>query len=143
MALIIFEKLDERMDIFIVDDSAMIRDHIAAMLSHIPNTRITGRADDAPLAIHDIAQQPPDVVLLDIRLRASNGMEVLRYVASQYPATKVIILSNHAEQESRELFMNAGAHQFFDKSLEFDKVRDSVATLAESASKTVRQAASS
>jgi DNA-binding NarL/FixJ family response regulator len=45
---------------------------------------------------------------------------------------KVIILSNHAEKESRELFMNAGAHQFFDKSLEFDKVQAAVAMLAAS-----------
>ena len=126
---------DRRMDIFIVDDSAIIRDHIAAMLNQIPNTRITGRADDAPAAIHDIAQRPPDVVVLDISLRTSNGLDVLRFVVNEYPATKVIMLSNHAEKESRELFMNAGAHQFFDKSLEFEKVRDAVATLAASAAK--------
>ena len=127
------KKADARMDIFIVDDSAVIRDHIAAVLNRIPNTRSTGRADDAPEAIHEITQSPPDVVVLDIRLRASNGMEVLRYVASRFPATKVIILSNHAEKESRELFMSAGAHQFFDKSLEFEKIHDAVATLAASA----------
>ena len=118
------------MNVFIVDDSAIIRDHIAAMLNQIPNTRITGLAEDAPEAIHDIAQQHPDVVVLDIRLRTSNGMDVLRYVVRECPATKVIILSNHAERESRELFMSAGAHQFFDKSLEFDKVHDAIAALA-------------
>jgi DNA-binding NarL/FixJ family response regulator len=120
------------MDIFIVDDSAMIRDHIAAMLNDIPNTRVTGLAEDAPEAIHDIAKCLPDVVVLDIALRASNGLDVLRFVAREYPKMKVIILSNHAEKESRELFMNAGAHQFFDKSLEFDKVQAAVAMLAAS-----------
>ncbi|MEQ1517646.1 MAG: response regulator [Usitatibacteraceae bacterium] len=118
------------MDIFIVDDSAVIREHIAAMVNQIPNTRITGRAEDAPEAIHDIGQMQPDVVVLDIRLRASNGMDVLRYVVSECPGTKVIILSNHAEKESRELFMSAGAHDFFDKSLEFDKVHAAIAALA-------------
>ena len=130
-----FEKVNGPMDIFIVDDSAMIRDHIVAILRHIPNTKITGQADDAPEAIREIARCPPDLVVLDIRLRASNGLDVLQFVAREYPATKVIILSNHAQPESRELFMNAGAHQFFDKSLEFDKIHDAVATLAESASK--------
>lgn len=120
------------MDIFIVDDSAAIRDHIAALLESIPNTKVTGLADDAPEAIHDISQGPPDVLVLDIRLRASNGMDVLRFVASKYPATKVFILSNHAEKESRELFLDAGAHQFFDKSLEFDKLHDEIAALASS-----------
>jgi DNA-binding NarL/FixJ family response regulator len=123
------------MDIFIVDDSAMIRDHIAAMLNRIPNTRITGRAEAAPEAIRDISLSPPDVVVLDIRLRASNGLDVLRFVNHKYPATKVIILSNHAEKESRALFMDAGAHQFFDKSLEFDKIQDAVASLAAAAGK--------
>ena len=118
------------MDIFIVDDSAIIREHIVAMLTRISNTKIIGQADDAPEAIQEIARNRPDLVMLDIALRASNGMDVLRYVAREYPATKVIILSNHSEPESRELFLNAGAFQFFDKSLEFDKVRDAIDRLA-------------
>lgn len=118
------------MNIFIVDDSAVIRDHIAAMIGRITNTNITGLANDAPEAIKDIARCPPDLVVLDIALKTSNGMDVLRFVARECPATKVIILSNHSEPESRELFLNAGAYQFFDKSLEFDKIRDAVTALA-------------
>lgn len=118
------------MDIFIVDDSAIIREHIVAMLIRIANTKITGQADDAPEAIQEIARNPPDLVVLDIALRSSNGMDVLRYVSREYPATKVIILSNHSEPESRELFLNAGAYQFFDKSLEFEKIRDAIDRLA-------------
>lgn len=125
-----YGKVDGRMDIFVVDDSAIIREHIATMLGRIANIRITGQADDAPAAIEGIARNPPDVVVLDISLRTSNGMDVLRYVARECPATKVIILSNYSEPESRELFLNAGAYQFFDKSLEFDKIRDAVAKLA-------------
>lgn len=118
------------MDIFIVDDSTIIREHIVAMLTRISNTRITGQTDDAPEAIQEIARNPPDLVVLDIALRTSNGMDVLRYVSREYPATKVIILSNHSEPESRELFLNAGAYQFFDKSLEFEKIRDAIDKLA-------------
>jgi DNA-binding NarL/FixJ family response regulator len=118
------------MNIFIVDDSAIIRDHIVALLGRISNIAITGQAEDAPEAIEDIARNPPDVVVLDIALRTSNGMDVLRYVSREYPATKVIVLSNNAELESREIFLNAGAYQFFDKSLEFEKIRDSVTILA-------------
>ena len=118
------------MDIFIVDDSAIIREHIVAMLTRISNTKITGQANDAPEAIEEIARNPPDLVVLDIALRSSNGMDVLRYVSREYPATKVIILSNHSEPESRELFLYAGAYQFFDKSLEFEKIRDAIDKLA-------------
>ena len=118
------------MDIFIVDDSTVIREHIATMLGRIANANVTGQADDAPAAIEDIARNPPDLVVLDIALRTSNGMDVLRYVSRECPATKVIILSNHSEPESRELFLNAGAYLFFDKSLEFEKIRDAVAKLA-------------
>ena len=118
------------MDIFIVDDSTIIREHIVAMLTRISNTRITGQTDDAPEAIQEITRNPPDLVVLDIALHTSNGMDVLRYVSREYPATKVIILSNHSEPESRELFLNAGAYQFFDKSLEFEKIRDAIDKLA-------------
>lgn len=100
------------------------------MLGQIANAHVTDSAEDAIGAIRSIAQNRPDVIVLDIALRASNGMEVLRYVTRECPATRVIILSNHAELESRELFLKAGAYQFFDKSLEFDKIRESVALLA-------------
>ena len=123
------------MNIFIVDDSAIIRDHIAAMLGRISNANVTGEADDAPEAIAGIVRNPPDLVVLDIALRTSNGMDVLRYVSRECPATKVIILSNHSEPESRELFLNAGAYQFFDKSLEFDNIRDAITKLANPAPK--------
>ena len=118
------------MDIFIVDDSTIIREHIVAMLTRISNTKIIGQADDAPEAIEEITRNPPDLVVLDIALRTSNGMDVLRHVSREHPATKVIILSNHSEPESRELFLNAGAYQFFDKSLEFEKIRDAIDKLA-------------
>lgn len=118
------------MNVFIVDDSASIRDRIATMLSGISNTRMVGTAETADEAIEQIAASPPDVVVLDIRLRASNGLDVMRYVARECPATKVIILSNHSEDESRALFMKAGAHDFFDKSLEFDNIRSALTRLA-------------
>jgi DNA-binding NarL/FixJ family response regulator len=116
--------------VLIVDDSALIRGRIAAMLEHIPNIIVSGWAEDATAAIGLIRQDPPDVVVLDISLKTSNGMEVLRYVAGTHPAIKVIVLSNYSEEASRARFLAAGAYGFYDKSLEFDKIRDAIGRLA-------------
>ena len=116
--------------VLIVDDSALIRGRIAAMLESIPNIQVGGWAEDAPAAIDLISRAPPDVVVLDISLKSSNGFAVLLYVSRAHPATKVIVLSNYSEAASRARFLAAGAFGFYDKSLEFDKIRDAIALLA-------------
>lgn len=119
-------------DIYLVDDSLLVRDRLAAMLGGIPNTRVVGSANGANEAIRDILTKHPQIVLCDLNLSQGTGFDVLRALTAQAPDIECYMLSNFATQPYRRLANELGARDFFDKSTEFERVRDLVAKRAES-----------
>ena len=63
------------MQVFLVEDSAAIRERVAALFEATPNVELVGHAADADGAIRDILAGSPDVVLLDISLAAGSGFD--------------------------------------------------------------------
>ncbi|HEX5093650.1 MAG TPA: response regulator [Burkholderiales bacterium] len=114
-------------DIYLVEDSAPVRQRLAAMLTSIPDTRVVGQAEGAREAIRDILAKHPHVVLCDLNLKDGTGFEVLRALHEQAPEIECYMLSNFATQPYRRLAAELGARGFFDKSTEFERVRDLVA----------------
>ncbi len=67
---------DQAMKVFLVDDSAVIRQRLKRMLADVDNIEVTGEAGDAREATEAITDSKPDVVLLDIHLMGGSGIEV-------------------------------------------------------------------
>jgi DNA-binding NarL/FixJ family response regulator len=107
-----------------------VRTRIAEMLGTIPGTRIVGEAAAAAAAIREILALRPDLVLLDINLAEGSGFDVLRAVCREAPEVEFYMLSNFAAYPYRELAERLGACEFFDKSKEFERVREIVARRA-------------
>lgn len=119
------------MEIFLVEDSAAIRERLAAMLNAIPGATLVGEAADADAAIRDILATRPDVVVLDLGLAGgTSGFDVLRAVRPQAPDIDFYMLSNFAADPYRQLAERLGACNFFDKSKELERVRDLIAQRA-------------
>jgi len=119
------------MDIFLVEDSAPVRERLAAMLDEIPGVHLVGQAAHAEPAIRDILSKRPDVVVLDMSLAGgSSGFDVLRAVHPQAPGIDFYMLTNFAAAPYRRLAGRLGAREFFDKSKEFGRVRDLIARRA-------------
>ena len=116
--------------IMLVEDSAVVRKRLREILKDIQRFRVVGEFDGAHDAIAAIGSEPPDVVLLDIKLRVGNGIEVLRHVRQHAPRAKVIVFSQHDEPEYRERFERAGAHFFFNKTRETEKLVAALTQLA-------------
>jgi DNA-binding NarL/FixJ family response regulator len=108
--------------VFITDDSATVRERLVAMVSALPEITVVGQAQDGPEAVDAIRRTRPDVVILDVRMPGSNGIDVLRRLKKMQPAPKVIMLTNYAHRQYREKCEAAGADFFFDKSTEFDQI---------------------
>jgi len=113
--------------IFLVDDSAPVRQRIEAMLAGIAGTRIIGHAGEALAAVRDILAGQPDVVVLDLKLGAASGFEVLRALRDAGSRAEVYMLSNFATTAYRRRAEQLGARAFFDKSTEFEHLRDAIA----------------
>ena len=108
--------------IFLVEDSAIIRERLLRLLEGLDGVEVVGDADTATAAIAGIAAAVPDVVVLDIKLRNSSGIDVLRHIKSRLPGIKVIMLTNYASGEYRRRCFEAGAEYFLDKTNEFQKL---------------------
>ena len=108
----------------------MVRARIVDMLRSVPGAEIVGQAAGAEAAIRDILSSRPDVVVLDLNLGEGSGFDVLRAVCPQAPEIDFYMLSNFAAYPYRQLAERLGARDFFDKSKEFERVRDIVAQRA-------------
>ena len=109
--------------VYIVDDSDSVRQRLIAMLASMGNVAVVGEARTAAEAIDGIAATIPDVVLLDLNLRAGSGIDVLNAVRRNRPGLHVVVLTNHSEPQYRRACMKAGARHFLDKTTQFDCVR--------------------
>ena len=108
--------------VFIVDDSAVVRDRLAQMISSLPGVAIAGQADIAFEAIDGLRRLRPACAVLDISMPGGSGMHVLETIKREQPALQVIMLTNFAQDQYRQKCLQLGADHFFDKTTEFEKV---------------------
>ncbi|HEY4637246.1 MAG TPA: response regulator transcription factor [Burkholderiales bacterium] len=121
------------LEIFLVDDSAPVRERIVALLETLDGTRVVGHADGAGEAIRLILALLPQVVLLDLKLAQGSGFDVLRAVCPQAPRVDFYVLSNFATPAYRKSAEQLGARGFFDKTQEFKQLLEVLAVRARSA----------
>ena len=113
--------------VFLVEDSPAIRERLLALFATVAGARTVGFADNAVSAIHDILAERPNAVVLDVSLAQGSGIDVLRALQAQAPGIDVYMLTNSATPQYRRLCERLGAKGFFDKSTEFELVRDAIA----------------
>lgn len=121
---------DGKLRVFVVEDSPLLRERLADLFAPVIGVRTVGYADGADEAIRGILEVRPDAVVLDISLAQGSGIDVLRALQKQAPGIEVYILTNFANPQYRRLCTRLGARGFFDKSSEFELVRDAIAARA-------------
>jgi len=119
-----------RNHVFIVEDSAPLRERLAELLGNIEGVSVVGEADSVCTAVEGILRTRPESVVLDIQLLDGSGVEVLRRVCPQAPEVVFVVLTNHANSQYRRICMEAGASHFLDKSTEIGKIREVIAGLS-------------
>ena len=111
------------MRVFIVDESAIMRERLAAIISDLAGAiELIGQAEDASGAAEAIRRLKPDLVILDLRTRSGSGIQVLREIKADATAPIVVILTNYPYPQYRKQCQELGAEYFFDKSMDFDRV---------------------
>ena len=121
-----------KLRVVIVEDSAIIRARLAESLSEIGNLAIVGEADSESQALHLLDLGGWDAVVLDLQLKEGTGLGVLKKLNKHNRPlnAKVIVFTNYAFPQYRDRSLSLGADYFFDKSREFNRVRDVLADLA-------------
>lgn len=118
-----------RRRVLLVDDHALVRAGIRALLDAMPNVEVTGEAGDGRAAIDFIERGAPDAVILDIGLPVLNGLEVAERVARLSPRPRVLMLSMHAGPEYVARALAAGADGYLLKDAAFDELAAALETV--------------
>lgn len=115
---------EKSMAIFIVEDSAAVRERLVEMLSDAGGMHVVGEADNYRDAVAGILKTRPDIAILDIKLadEQGSGIDVLAAVKRELPALRGIMMSNYASPQHIKASAEAGAAYFLDKSSEFEQI---------------------
>ena len=93
----------------IVDDHALFRRGLEMVLEEEPDIELVGQASDGAEAVEKAAESLPDVVLMDIRMPRSSGIEACRAMKEAAPSAKIVILTISDEEEDLFEAIRAGA----------------------------------
>jgi DNA-binding NarL/FixJ family response regulator len=95
--------------IFLVDDHPITRQGVAVLINLERDLLVCGEADSAPVAIDMIQKLTPDVALVDITLKTTSGIELMKHLKALRPDMPVLIMSIHYESLFAERALRAGA----------------------------------
>ncbi|HUA28130.1 MAG TPA: response regulator transcription factor [Streptosporangiaceae bacterium] len=110
----------------IVDDHALFRRGLEMVLEEEQDIELVGQASDGAEAVEKAAESLPDVVLMDIRMPRSSGIEACRAMKEAAPSAKIIILTISDEEEDLFEAIRAGASGYLLKDIPLDEVADAV-----------------
>src|ERR1051326_1673622 len=117
--------------IVLVDDHRLVRAGIRALLEKTPQGEVVGEAADGREAFALIDKQRPDVVLIDIAMPGLNGLDAVDRIKKEWPETKVIILSMHANEEYVVRALRSDVSGYLIKDAAVDELEDAIRTVTQ------------
>ena len=103
--------------ILLVDDHEVVRLGLKSLLERHPQFDVVGEAASAREALEQVANNHPDVVVMDIRLPGTSGIEACEEITSRFPETRVLMLTSYAEDEMLFSAIRAGASGYILKQI--------------------------
>jgi DNA-binding NarL/FixJ family response regulator len=111
-----------RTRVLLVDDHAVVRYGLAQLINRESDLVVCGEEEDAGKALAAIGRLKPDLVIADISLKDSSGLELMRNIKAQYSRLPVLVVSTHDENIYAEIAFRAGALGYLMKGEMLDKV---------------------
>lgn len=108
--------------ILLVDDHAVVRFGTAALINKESDLEVCGEEEDAAHAFSAIERLKPDLVIADISLKDSSGLELMRNIKAQFPKMPVLVVSSHDESIYAEIAFRAGALGYLMKQEALEKI---------------------
>jgi DNA-binding NarL/FixJ family response regulator len=103
------------MRILIADDNKLVRRGIVGLLSADKGFEVCGEASDSNETLQKAGQLKPDVILLDVSMSGTNGLNTAQLLRQQFPALKILIISQYDPHLLLARSLEAGAHGCIDK----------------------------
>jgi len=120
----------ETVKVMIVDDHPMVREGLRAILARSDRVRVVAEADDGLVALDRLKALTIDVVLLDWMLPRLDGLETCRRISAEHPSTKIVMLTNHLDDNSVRKAIQAGATGYLLKDVSFEELENAILVAA-------------
>src|SRR5439155_8538753 len=103
------EKTRPKAKIVVIDDHPVLRDGLMQLLGSQPDLECTGTAENTADAKRLVAQSAPDLMILDLRLKGGDTLDLIKSLRVEHPQLKVLVLSQYDEMLFAERVLRAGA----------------------------------
>lgn len=106
---------ENKIRVLIVDDHALVREGLRALLEAQPDIEVVGEATNGEEAVNKTREIQPDIILMDITMPVMNGLEATRHIRQDNPEVKILILTMHESDDYFFKILEAGASGYFIK----------------------------
>jgi two-component system response regulator NreC len=115
--------------VVLADNHQLVRQGLALLLEEEPGMQVVGEAGDCATTIELIEELSPHVVIIDICLPDTNGVEATRRIAAQFPQVKIIAVSMHSDSLFVLNMLNAGASGYLLKDCALEELIRAIRTV--------------
>ncbi|MCA9768670.1 MAG: response regulator transcription factor [Gemmatimonadetes bacterium] len=98
--------------LLLVDDHPVVRQGLARVLDEEPDLQVCAEAEDAETALELIEELKPDLAIVDLSLKGTSGLELIKRIRSRFDSVKVLVLSMHDEPQYIREARRAGARGY-------------------------------
>jgi DNA-binding NarL/FixJ family response regulator len=120
------DSAETRARILIVDDHPVVRNGLRMLIDDEPDLIVCGEAGDADEAIRVLDAKKPDLVIVDLSLKGSSGLELIKRIKSRTATSKMLVSSMFDESLYAERVLNAGALGYVSKQEAMEKVVEAI-----------------
>ena len=113
---------EQQSRIVLVDDHPLVREWLGALIAQQEDLCICGEADDAAGALAVVKATKPNLAIVDLSLKESSGIELIKTLRARFPDLFIIVLSMHDEATYAERAVRAGAQGYVMKTEATDYV---------------------
>lgn len=122
--------MPEKIRVVIADDHPVVRTGLRLMLGMKEGIELVGEATDGVAAIHLVSSLQPDVVLMDLRMPAMDGLEAIERIRAEWPHIAIIVLTTYDEDDLMLRSLQAGVRGYLLKESSLDTVLQAIESTA-------------
>ena len=109
------EEADEQVSVIVADDQSAVREGLVLLLGTLPGIVVAGQAASGEAAVDLVGALHPRVVLMDLNMPGCGGVAATRRITADHPATRIVVLTTYADDDSIIGALQAGALGYLTK----------------------------